>query len=76
MLIENTEMNQMWAKYTAPAVANQGSSTGRFSRPPRKGGRASILTGMPVRAAPHHAAFQGNTGWPTISPMNPVGTVN
>src|SRR6056300_864545 len=62
MLIENTEMNQMWARYTAPAAANHGSSTGRFSRPPRKGGRARIPTGMPVRAAPHQAAFQGNIG--------------
>jgi hypothetical protein len=60
--MENTEMNQMWARYTAPADANQGSSTGLFSLPPRKGGSTSIPTGIPVRAAPHHAAFHGNTG--------------
>ena len=69
-------MNQMCARYTAPAAANQGSSTGRFSLPPKNGGKTKIPTGIPVSAAPHHAAFHGNTGWPKISPTNPVGTVN
>ena len=60
----------------APADANQGSSTGRFSRPPRNGGKARIMTGMPVRAAPHHAAFHGNEGCPKKSPTGPRGTSN
>ena len=69
-------MNQTWARYIAPAVANHGSSTPRFSRPPRNGGSASIVTGRPVIAAPHHAAFQEITGWPKNAPMGPAGMSN
>ena len=76
MLIEYTEINQTWARYTAPAVANHGSSTPLFSRPGRKGGSARIPTGIPVRAAPHQAAFHEITGEPRNSPIGPAGMTN
>ena len=77
MLIENTEMNQTWARYTAPAVANHGSSTPRFSLLPiMKGGSVRMPTGIPVSAAPHHPAFQAITGVPKKSPIGPAGMMN
>ena len=63
MFIENTEMNHTCARYTAPAVANHGSSTPLFSLfPIMNGGRARMATGIPVIIAPHTPAFQDTIG--------------
>ena len=60
----------------APAVAKRGSSTPLFSLPGRNGGKASMPTGIPVNAAPHHAAFHEMTGEPKNSPIGPAGIIN
>ena len=76
ILIEKTEINHTWAKYTAPAVANQGSSTPLFSLPGKNGGNAKSPTGIPVIAAPHQAAFQNIYSAPKNAPIGPAGIVN